>query len=313
MTKRVKPHKLLNRHMMHTAAKLHYLEGLSQVEVSRRMEVSTATISRLLGLARDEGIVRIQVLDLDEADGLGNKLAAALGLKSVRVTESDKAVALSTQVGALLIEANLAPGAVVAIGWGRTIQSVISAGLPKVPEVVVVPMTGGMHETASHFQINEFVRMAAEQMGGEPRFLYAPSMVSPELHSVLLRDPRTAQLIDLWARVDVAIVGLGAYLRDGTNTSMGFSAAEATRVSGDVVRHYFDREGCEIRWPGQENQMSIGRAQLERIPLSIGVAMGREKAASIIGAARSGMINALVTDTRAASQVLDLLESSETT
>lgn len=311
MTKGPKPGKLLNRRMMHTAARLHYLDGLSQVEVARRMEVSTATISRLLGLARDEGIVRIQVLDLDEADGQADKLAAALGLTFVRVTESDKAAALSTQVGALLSEAGLAPGAVVAIGWGRTVQSVISAGLPRIPEVVVVPTTGGMQETASHFQINEFVRMAAEQMGGEARLLYAPSMVSPELLSVLSRDPATARLTELWARVDAAIVGIGAYLRDGTTTDMGFGADQAARVAGDVVRHYFDRDGAEIRWPGQENQMSIGRAQLERIPLAIGVAMGRDKARSIIGAARSGMINALVTDTRAASEMLDLLERGE--
>ncbi|MDD7972019.1 sugar-binding transcriptional regulator [Roseinatronobacter alkalisoli] len=309
--KRAKPGKLLNRRMMHTAAKLHYLQGLSQVEVSRRMDISTATTSRLLGLAREEGIVRIRVLDLDEFDGLSDKLAEALRLKSVRVTESGKAAALSTQVGTLLDEAKLAPGSVVAIGWGRTIQSIISAGLPKLPEVEVVPMTGGMHEAASHFQINEFVRMAAEQTGGAARFLYAPFMVSPELHSVLIRDPRTAQVIELWARVEAAIVGIGAYVRDGIQTEVGFSEDEVERVVGDVIRHYFDSQGREIRWPGQENQMSIARAQLERIPLSIGVAMGREKAMSIIGAARSGMINSLVTDTATASEILGLLEESE--
>jgi DNA-binding transcriptional regulator LsrR (DeoR family) len=311
MVKRAKLGKLLNRRMMHTAAKMHYLQGLSQVEVSRRMEVSTATTSRLLSLAREEGIVRIRVLDLDEVDGLGDKLASSLGLTSVRVTESGKAAALSTQVGMLLDDANLAPGAVVAIGWGRTIQSIISAGLPEMPEVLFVPMTGGMHEAASHFQINEFVRLAAEQTGGEARFLYAPSNVSPELHSVLIRDPKTARVIELWARVDAAIVGIGAFARDGANTGASFGADEAARITGDVVRHYFDSTGSGIRWPGQEHQMSIARKQLERIPLSIGVAMGREKARSIIGAARSGMINALVTDTATANEIIDLLASAE--
>lgn len=308
MARTAKTVKLLNRRMMHIAAKLHYMEKLSQVEVSHRMEVSTATVSRLLALAREEGIVRIQVLDLEDANSLGDKLAGALGLKAVRVIESDKAAALSTQVGALLLAARLSPGAVVAIGWGRTIQSVISAGLPRVSDVVVVPSTGGMHETASHFQINEFVRMAAEQMGGKPRFLYAPSMVSPELQSVLARDPGTARLIELWGQVEVAIVGIGACAQESGSMDMRFGPTETGIVVGDVVRQYFDQEGREIRWPGQDNQMSISRAQLERIPLSIGVAMGRTKAMSIIGAARAGMINALVTDTRAAHEILDRLE-----
>ena len=112
MTRPPKATRLLNRSLMHTAARLHYLDGLSQLEVSRRMEVSTATVSRLLGLARDEGIVRIQVVDLDDADVLGEKLAAALALKAVRVIDGARAAALSAEVGALLLGAGLAPGAV---------------------------------------------------------------------------------------------------------------------------------------------------------------------------------------------------------
>ncbi|RNF33575.1 sugar-binding transcriptional regulator [Paracoccus methylarcula] len=311
MTKPPKTGKLLNRTLMHAAAKLHYIEGLSQVEVSRRMEVSTATVSRLLGLAREEGIVRIQVMDLDAADAMGEKLCSALGLKAVRVTESDKPAALSAQVGSLLLEARLGPGSVIAIGWGRMVQSVISAGFPRLPDVVVVPTTGGMHETASHFQINEFVRMAAEQTGGEARFLYAPSMVSPELHAVLIRDPGAARLIAQWARVDAAIMGIGLFQRGGAGADIGFDPDDAERVAGDVVRHYVDARGNEIRWPGQDNLMSISREQLRRIPLSIGAAVGREKAGAIIGAARSGMIKALVTDTRAAGRILELLGNDQ--
>ena len=301
MTRPPKATRLLNRSLMHTAARLHYLDGLSQLEVSRRMEVSTATVSRLLGLARDEGIVRIQVVDLDDADVLGEKLAAALALKAVRVIDGARAAALSAEVGALLLGAGLAPGAVLTIGWGRTVQSVIAAGLPRVPGLVVVPATGGMNETASHFQINEFVRKAAAQLGAEARFLHAPSIVSAELRAVLTRDPDTAPILTAWGRADAAIVGIGLP-HPGTGPG-----TEAEAAVGDVVRHYVDASGRDITWPGQADLMAISRAELQRIPLSIGLAMGRDKAAAIIGAARSGMINTLVTDTRAATAMLDLL------
>lgn len=135
--------KLLNRRMMHTAAKLHYSEGLSQLEVSRRMEISTASVSRLLGLAREEGIVRIQVVDLDEIDTLGEKLREILSLKEVRVVEGGRAAGFSSEVGSLLLEAKLRPGSVIAVGWGRTVQAVIAAELPKIPNVLVVPTTRG--------------------------------------------------------------------------------------------------------------------------------------------------------------------------
>lgn len=308
MTDPTRPTRLMNRSLMHTAARLHYVEGISQMETARRMQVSTATVSRLLSRARDEGIVRIQVIDLDEADEIGDRLRAALPLRQVRVLESDRVAALASQVGALLAEAALPRGAVLAVGWGRTVQGVISAGLPALPGAVVVPTTGGMHQTASHFQINEFVRMAAEQMAAEPRLLYAPSLPSPELHAALLRDPQMAHVMECWDRVDAAIVGIGAFRSAASRREVGFPADRADRIAGDVVRHYFDVTGAEIAWPGQDRLMAMSCAQLRRVPLGIGVATGRDKVDAIIGAARSRMINALVTDTRTAGAVLDALD-----
>ncbi|TIU23952.1 MAG: MarR family transcriptional regulator, partial [Mesorhizobium sp.] len=55
--------------MLHTVAKLHYEAEMSQVDIARRLGVSTATISRLLQRARAEGIVRIEVLDLATPEG----------------------------------------------------------------------------------------------------------------------------------------------------------------------------------------------------------------------------------------------------
>ena len=290
-----------DRTLMRTAAILHYREGVSQIEISRRMRVSTATVSRLLARARQEGIVRIQIADPDEAHEIGDDLARALRLATVRVVDTSKSAGLSAQVGALLSGADMPAGAVLAIGWGRAVQSVIATGLPRLPGVIVVPTTGGMHETASHFQINEFVRMAAEQTGGEARFLHAPSRPSRELRAVLLRDPDTTRIMDFWSRVDAAILGIGSVQAPG---------AGPEAVVGDVARHYFDGAGREVERAGHVDAMTITREQLRRIPLAIGVATGPAKAAAIVGAARSGMIGALVTNVQTARAVLAELEDA---
>ncbi len=95
------------------------------------MRVSTATVSRLLARAREEGIVRIQIADLDEAHNIGGVLAERLQISAARVVETDKTAALAAQVGLLLKGANLRENAIIAIGWGRAVQSVISTGLPR--------------------------------------------------------------------------------------------------------------------------------------------------------------------------------------
>ncbi len=293
-----------NRILVHTAARLHYLGGLSQVAVAREMRISTATVSRLLARARREGIVRIEVPDLDATDTVDATLAAALGLRHVRIADSGHAPALAAAVGALLRDADLPRRPVVAIGWGRAVEGVVANGLPAMPGAVVVPTTGGMNQTGAHFQINEFVRTAAERMQAEAQLLYAPARPGADLRAELIRDPQISAIVALWDRVDVAVMGIGAYADGPSETDLGFPADVAARVTGDIVRQYFDRDGAPAAWPGQDSQMGIGRAQLARIPLSIGICAGPEKVAPIIGAARSGMINALVTDARTSQAVL---------
>lgn len=307
MAKRPGSAPLLSRSLMQAAARLHYLDGLSQVEVSRRIQVSTATVSRLLSLARKEGIVRIEIADPDAAGDLGPGLAGALGIGAVRVLDSDRVATLAAQVGALLLDAGLPPGAAIVVGWGRTVQGVIEAGLPRLAAPVLVPSTGGMTETASHFQIGEFVRRAADQTGGTARFLHAPSIVSPELRAGLARDTGAARVLALWGRAEAAILGIGEYGPETGPAAIVFDPGARARVAGDVARHYFDEAGREIRWQGQDRLMGIARPDLVRIPLAIGVAQGRAKARAIVGAARSGMVSALVLDRPAAEAVLERL------
>lgn len=298
---------LMNRRMIHTAATLHYLDGLSQVQVAHRMEMSTASVSRLLAKAREEGIVRFEVMPLDVAADDDQALAQALGLRLVCTIENARLPDLSVTVGQLLRAADLPETPVITIGWGRAIQKVVSHGLPAVPNAIVVPTTGGMNETQSHFQINEFARTTAEQMGGTPHLLYAPARPGLELYAQLSQDAHVAEIMALWDRVDVSITGIGNFPDTSSERSLGFSTKEAQRVKGDIVRQYFDIDGCEIPWPGQSSQIGIRREQLQRVPLTIGVCVGLDKVDAIIGAARSGMINTLVTDSSTAQRVRNKL------
>ncbi|MEP3298741.1 MAG: sugar-binding domain-containing protein [Pseudoruegeria sp.] len=302
---------LMNRTLVHIAATLHYIDGLSQVEVARRMQMSTASVSRLLAKAREDGVVRFVVEALDPMADDDQRLAEALGLQIVRAIDTSHQPALSSAVGNLIKDAELPSNPVITIGWGRAIQNVVGHGLPRVSNAIVVPATGGMNQSQSHFQINEFARAAAEQMGGEAKLLYAPAQPGPDLFAQLIRDPQIAAIMELWDRVDVSITGIGNFPDTSAESSLGFTPDEAAKVKGDIVRQYFDSHGASIAWRGQDTQIGINRSQLSRVPLSIGVCVGKEKVDAIIGSARSGMINALVTDIRTAQLVLDRIGYSD--
>lgn len=302
-----KPTGLMNRAVIHTAAKLHYIENLPQIEVARRMDMSTATVSRLLARAREQGIVRFEVPPLEGLTGNDDTLAQALGLKQVRAIDMAHQPGLALAVGDLILEADLPKDPVFAIGWGRAVQGVVTHGLPAMANVTVVPATGGMNQSQAHFQINEFARTAAEQMGGTAHQLYAPARPSPALYEQLLRTPEIAEVTRLWDRVDITVTGIGNFPDTSAEHALGFSAQQKPRIRGDVVRQYYDAAGAAIEWPGQDCQMGMQRDQLGRVPLAIGVCIGEDKVDAIIGAARSGMINTLVTNSHTAKLVRDAL------
>lgn len=291
-------------------AKLHYEADMAQVEIARKIGVSTASVSRLLQKARALGIVKIEVQDLATLEEMTIELIDALGLKRAAVIEAPSVGilgALASPVDSLIKDEGLPPGSVVGIGWGRAVREALVAGLSPAPGVRAVALNGGMQQSAPHFQINEFVRQAAEQFGGSAHFLHAPYLSSSELRGALLSEPSTRETIELWERLDCALVGVGiphfsSETKDATRPEQGIDGAV-----GDVIRHYFDFNGTVLPWEGEQRMLAVSADQLRRTKLSIGLAVAVEKARAIIGAARSGMINALATDRLTAQAILDIL------
>jgi DNA-binding transcriptional regulator LsrR (DeoR family) len=294
-------------------AKMHYEANIAQVEIARRLGVSTATISRMLTSARALGIVKIEVLDPSQPNDMSKNLTKMLGLKRAVVVDTPSTgilSALAAPLGMLISDLGLKAGSVMGIGWGRAVREVIATGLPSIPGVDVVALNGGLQQAAPHFQTNEFVRKAAEQMGGVPHFLYAPYLSSAELKDAFMSDPGVRETIDLWDRLDCTIVGIGLpHAKNNPNASAAtLSEQELPGVAGDVIRHYVDIRGNLLMWEGEMRMIAASADQLRKAGLSIGVAAGVEKATSIVSAARSGMIRALVTDSSTAQAVLNLLK-----
>lgn len=303
--------KSATRATLHMVARLHYESELSQIEIARRLGFSAATVSRLLKRARDEGVVRIDIPELIPHEELCRELSKRLKLRTVSLSDgaaSSPLTGLAAPLGEIL-GAWLKQGSVLAVGWGRAVREVIRTGLPRIPGVITIPATGGMQEPAPHFQINEFVRLAAEQLGGTPRFIHAPYLMSSQGRDVLLNDPVIREHISLWDHVDVAIVGVGLpHAVDPVHAAAASPDERAvTDAAGDVIRHYFDVNGRLLRWNGDNRLIAISVEQLRTVPLVVGLAVSPDKARAIIGASRAKLINALVTDVPTAQAILGVL------
>ncbi len=140
-----------------------------------------------------------------------------------------------------------------------------------------------------------------------------PYLLADESRAALALDPRIRESLDLWDRLDAAIVGIGRP-HGGVHTSGDPSVTPLDpaidHAVGDVLLRYFDASGRRVHWQDEHMLFAIQPEQLARVPLRIGVAVSQAKAISIVGAARSGLVNALATDTGTAAHVLRVARQS---
>jgi DNA-binding transcriptional regulator LsrR (DeoR family) len=304
-----------SRHVMHAAATMYYVHDATQAEIAERLGTSRATVSRLLAEARRQGVVRIEVPPLVDRrdDALASQVATALGLRRVELAGPASGPllgpTLAVPLGVLLREARLNAGDVVLVANGRTIYETAQSDLPALPGVVIIPTVGGQDEPEAWYQINEITRQIAAKVGGSPSFLYAPALPSPELHTTLLDDPSTSQVMSLWDQARVAILGIGAppLQRQSISRFIPVDALALRRAVGDVCLRFFDQDGLPVEFPGSDRLIATPFEVLRQIPLTIGLAVGEDKVAGIIAASRAGYVNALVTDVVTAAAIVEAI------
>jgi DNA-binding transcriptional regulator LsrR (DeoR family) len=302
--------------LMHTAARLYYLEDATQAEIAERLGVSRPTVSRLLSEARRDGIVRIEIVAPVDADlvALGGRVEAALGLRRVRIAPGAAGPlgqSLAPALSDALLDARLEPGDALLVSSGRTIWEATESHLPRLPGVALAPTVGGQDEPEAWYATNEIVRRLAERVGGAPTFLYAPALPSAELRATLLADPATRRVLELWNTARCVLLGVGAPL--STRTTLPRFVPEAAgslrTAIGDICSRFYDREGRPVEFPGSERLVATPLERLREIPVSIALAAGAEKVPGIRAAAAAGYFNELVTDAATAAALADAAEA----
>jgi DNA-binding transcriptional regulator LsrR (DeoR family) len=294
------------------AAELYYRDQLSQQEIAQRLGVSRSTVSRMLQLARDEGIVHIEIRRPSSPENLSKSLRTELGLRRVVVVPGSSRSGLHGIVDAAVEELarlELAPGDALAVSWGSTVAAIAqSRRLPPLHGVHVIPAIAAFDEPDGRFQTNEIARRIAELSGADLHFLHGPAMPSPRLRRTLLADADMSRRLALWDRLAAALVGVGPPTADVETAPAHVLAArgELADAAGDVVSRYFDIAGQPVPFEDEKLLLGLSRDQLRNAGTVIGVAAGTAKGASILGAARAALIDVLVTDDAAARAALEL-------
>src|SRR6476646_8944802 len=114
------------------AAWLYYVEGMTQEQIARFMNISRAKVIRLLASARDNGIVRIRIeARASEQIALERKLVAAYGLADAMVVPAPAAATEITtecgHAGGTDLTEQMKDGMALGVGWGATLHMSLKA------------------------------------------------------------------------------------------------------------------------------------------------------------------------------------------
>jgi len=296
----------------------HYLHGSSQIEIARDLGLDPSTISRYLKRARDEGIVKIDIVTPVRPNvELGLRLASEFGLGRAVVTElpaeaETSPMEIVARAAAEFISDQLRRGSRVGIGWGQTIAAVARNLDPGVVgELQVAQLAGGLADAAPGTQGHELARRLTEiYPDSRVTYLHAPSIVdSAELCDALLADRSVQAALATAARSEIAIVGIGDMTPNATLLAashiLGDDLGEllAQGAVGSMNSRFFDIDGRPVEHLDRRT-IAIEWADLAAIPQVIAIAAGSAKATAVRAAIRGGTINVLITDEGTAEAIL---------
>jgi DNA-binding transcriptional regulator LsrR (DeoR family) len=301
---------------MAKVARLYYVQGIRQQDITERLQVHQSTVSRLLKRAREANIVRFSITTPTGIfSDLEDQLVAKYLLKDAVVvdcpTEEEPLVRDLGSATAFYLETIVKPGAKIGISsWSRSLFAMVDALHPgdycKGGEVVQI--LGGVGNVGLQQEAMYLAQRLAALIGAKPVLLQAPAVVaSPEARRVLSREPMMRKAVEHFEHLDLAMVGIGSMEPSRMLASSGnvFSPEERQELSrlgaiGDICFRFFNSQGDVIKSPLMQRIIGIEPASLKRAGRVIGVAGGRKKIEAIRAALLGNWVDVLITDRRSA-------------
>jgi deoxyribonucleoside regulator len=304
---------------------MYYGEDRTQEQIAQETRLSRPTISRMLRDARAHGVVEIRVhYPFQTAPRLEEELRDRLGLQEVKVlangdAEHGQQGEVAHRVGALAaryLRKHIPDNSTIGLGWGSMVQNFVSSGqLSQKRGMTVVQVQGSIGGATQDIDGARIASALGRSLGAKVFLLSAPMVVAdPAVRTGLLRDEHIRSTLEIGRRADTLVVGVGAvsqqsglyragYLND---TDLAFMRSEG--AVGDICGSYFERSGKLCRTELNDRIIALEADAMRKIPRRVAVSCGAAKALPNIGAARSGLINTLITDEEAALEMLSLLQ-----
>lgn len=303
--------------MMVEAARLYYEHQLNQQQIAKKLGISRPGVSRLLQRARDEGIVRIEILDPSERGSqLEDKLKRQYDLKKVVVVPEDEDVQLVKrrlgQAAVILLDQIVMEGTILGISWGTTMQEVSRQVRSKhIKDVVVVQLNGGISRAEYDTHASEISQKIGEKYRAIPFLLPLPAVVDQsDLKRAIISDKNIARTLELARKAEIAMFTIGSFGHHSVLVKADYFETDEVDALlrqgavGDICSRIISRNGKICSDELNSRTIGIELEELKKKQYSIAVAGGKEKLQAIKAGLQGQWFNTLITDEWVAFELL---------
>lgn len=304
--------------MMTAIARLYYLDGLGQSEIAGMYGVSRSTVSRMLTMARDRGVVRISVDPFDPRErDLEHQLASAFGLDRALVirtgTASGGAVRRSVGYYAAPFVADwLREARHVGVTGGRTLGELIRSVEPPGDAMSrdVVQMMGTVAASPGRNEGSELSRTLALRLNGAVHAVNTPAFVADaSTRAAFAAHHQIRDVLVRAASVDLAFVGIGSvsdsmFIEQQAHSADELEALRRAGAVAEICGRYLGSDGVEVLPSMAGRVISVSIQELSSLPHVVAVTSGEGRGEAVCAVLEAGIVNGLVVDEACASAVL---------
>lgn len=304
------------------AAWLHYIGGLTQSEVAKRLGLTSVKTHRLIAKVVAEGAVKVTIDgDIIACVELESRLAARYGLSVCHVApdvaEEGLPVHALGAAGACYLRNLLMtrPDITIGLGHGRSLSAAIHQLSPLEARGVRFVSLLGCLTRSYALNPHDVMHRIAEKTGAQSYIMPVPFFANTEEdREVLLSQRGVSEVFEMAAASAVKLVGIGTVepttqlVEAGMITADEMNDIAEAGAAGEILGQFFDAKGQKVETHLTARTLAIPLKAGRRRDNLIALAGGRKKVQAMRAVLASGLLSGLITDERTA---LALLNASE--
>lgn len=303
------------------AAQMYYLQDLTMDAIARELRTSRSTVSRLLSMARETGLVQIQVNNPTErTPALEQQISRRFDVDAHVVPIADTvndsevlnrvALQAARTIGPL-VDSN----AIIGVAWGSTLSAVSHCLTRKqTHDSTIVQLNGaGNTETTGISYASEILRRFGQAYGARVEQFPVPAFFDHAATKQAMWNERSVRrILDLQDRMTMAIFGVGSIgagipshvYSGGYLDPEDLETLETDGVVGDVATMFFRADGSHRNILLNERSTGPDLGNLRRVGRRICVVSGESKIHGLRGALAAGLATDLILDEGSARRLI---------